>query len=146
MIHTFLIGDRVRQFQSCANTFGRPTPKPLCPHQSNTTTSQVQSHLRRRNNKKMAWLEPLNRAVRLYNGGNDKECIAQIDEILRTLLPPYASIRYHILNAYALNDWYEAEVSGLSLTLTSHVPDLVIITRSLVDVRAKSELSQCTVL
>jgi hypothetical protein len=62
----------------------------------------------------MAWFELLNQAVRFYNEGNDSECIALLTNIMRSLLPSYAKIRCHTLMAYALDDWYEAEVSRVS--------------------------------
>jgi hypothetical protein len=60
----------------------------------------------------MSWFEPLREAIRLYNEGHDAECIAQVETILSNALSPYPRIRRHVLLAYALDDWYEADVSS----------------------------------
>jgi hypothetical protein len=60
----------------------------------------------------MAGFEPLREAIRPYNDGHDAECIAQVRTIFSNALSPYPRIRCHVLLAYALDDWYEADVSS----------------------------------
>jgi hypothetical protein len=61
----------------------------------------------------MSWFEQLREAIRLYNEGHDAECIALVETILSGPLSPYPRVRCHVLLAYALDDWYEAEVGSV---------------------------------
>jgi hypothetical protein len=72
----------------------------------------------------MSWFEPLREAIRLYNEGHGAECIAQVETILSNALSPYPRIRCHVLLAYALDDWYEVDVT--SALSSQYVPSTII--------------------
>lgn len=70
----------------------------------------------------MSWLEPLKLAIKLYNDGDHKACVVQVESMLTDALPPYPRMRCQILLGHALDSWYEAEVCrfhSLEMTVDS---------------------------
>jgi hypothetical protein len=90
----------------CAHTIRHTSPS--SEHQSITKTTRTLPL-----QTKMSWFEQLREAIGLYNAGHDVECIALVETILSGPLSPYPRVRCHVLLAYALDDWYEAEVGSV---------------------------------
>lgn len=55
------------------------------------------------------WYAELDTAIDLYRAEKFEECIAHTDTVFRDNTPLYPRLRYHMLLASCLDDWYEAE-------------------------------------